>query len=105
MASSPRGATLAMPHGNPPASRRIAIRQQAREKHSTIHERTPVPRYRDGVALECRATNQLRDAMGLDDLELMVSYCCTVEDDWRVLEEVDHHGLERGERGLDLYVK
>jgi pyruvate,water dikinase len=62
------------------------------------------PRYRAGFALECRALRLVREAMGLTNVKLMVPFCRTAAEGRRVVEELAHHGLVRGERGLELYV-
>lgn len=61
-------------------------------------------RYRAGFALECRAIKKVRDEMGLGNLKVMIPFCRTVEEGRRVLEEMDSHGLKRGENGLEVYV-
>jgi pyruvate,water dikinase len=61
-------------------------------------------RYRDGFALECRAMRKVRDAMGLDNVKLMVPFCRTVEEGRRVIAELAINGLVQGERGLEIYV-
>jgi pyruvate,water dikinase len=62
------------------------------------------PRYRDGFALECRAMKQVRDAMGLTNVRLMIPFCRTIEEGRLVQAEMAKHGLTRGENGLQLYV-
>jgi pyruvate,water dikinase len=61
-------------------------------------------RYRDGFALECLAMKKVRDEMGLTNVKLMIPFCRTVEEARRVQEEMERHGLRRGENGLELYV-
>ena len=62
------------------------------------------PRYQAGFALECRAVNKVRDEMGLTNLKLMIPFCRTVEEGVLVQEEMNKHGLRRGENGLEVYV-
>ncbi|MBI4413535.1 MAG: phosphoenolpyruvate synthase, partial [candidate division NC10 bacterium] len=62
------------------------------------------PRYREGFALECRAMRRVREEMGLTNVKLMIPFCRTPEEGQRVLELMAHHGLSRGERGLEVYV-
>jgi pyruvate,water dikinase len=62
------------------------------------------PRYRDGFALECQAMRQVRDEMGLTNVKLMVPFCRTVEEGRTVLAEMQHHGLQQGKNGLEVYV-
>ncbi len=61
-------------------------------------------RYREGFALECRAMRKVREAMGLQNVKLMVPFCRTVEEGRRVIAEMARHGLIQGERGLEIYV-
>ncbi|HEX6175331.1 MAG TPA: phosphoenolpyruvate synthase, partial [Candidatus Binatia bacterium] len=62
------------------------------------------PRYQAGFALECRAMKKVRDEMGLSNVKLMVPFCRTVEEGRRVLEEMEKHGLKRGDNKLEVYV-
>ena len=62
------------------------------------------PRYRDGFALECQAMRQVREEMGLTNVKLMVPFCRTVEEGRKVLAEMQHHGLQQGKNGLEVYV-
>jgi pyruvate, water dikinase len=61
-------------------------------------------RYREGFALECAAIRRVRENMGLTNLKLMIPFCRTLGEGRLVLEELAHHGLERGENGLEIYV-
>jgi pyruvate,water dikinase len=61
-------------------------------------------RYREGFALECRAMKRVREAMGLDNLIIMVPFCRRVEEGEKVLAEMAKNGLKRGEKGLELYI-
>jgi pyruvate,water dikinase len=62
------------------------------------------PRYQAGFALECRAVKKVRDEMGLTNLKLMIPFCRTVDEGVLVQEEMNKHGLRRGENGLEVYV-
>lgn len=62
------------------------------------------PRYRDGFALECRALRRVREAMGLDNVIVMVPFCRTPEEGRKVIQEMRKHGLEQGKHGLEVYV-
>jgi pyruvate,water dikinase len=62
------------------------------------------PRYRDGFAMECQAMRQVRDAMGLTNVKLMIPFCRTVDEGRKVLAEMATHGLRQGENGLEVYV-
>ena len=80
-----------------------------------LHEENPMlgfrgasryysPRYRAGFALECRALRKLREEMGFDNVVIMVPFCRTPEEADRVLAVMAEQGLERGARGLQVYV-
>lgn len=60
--------------------------------------------YREGFALECRALKRVRDAMGLDNVRLMIPFCRRVAEAEAVLECMAREGLKRGENGLEIYV-
>jgi pyruvate,water dikinase len=47
---------------------------------------------------------KVREAMGLQNVKLMVPFCRTVEEGRRVIAEMAAHGLVQGERGLEIYV-
>jgi pyruvate, water dikinase len=61
-------------------------------------------RYREGFALECRALKMVREEMGLTNVILMIPFCRTPQEGRAVLAEMAKHGLERGKRGLEVYV-
>jgi pyruvate,water dikinase len=61
-------------------------------------------RYREGFALECRAMKKVRDEMGLTNLILMIPFCRRVEEARKVIEEMDKHGLKKGENDLQVYM-
>jgi pyruvate,water dikinase len=60
--------------------------------------------FRAAFALECRALQRVRQAMGLTNVIPMVPFCRTPEEGDRVLAEMANHGLVRGENGLQVYV-
>jgi pyruvate,water dikinase len=60
--------------------------------------------YREGFALECRAIRMVRDEIGLDNVVVMIPFCRTLEEADRVLHVLADHGLERGKKGLEVYV-
>lgn len=62
------------------------------------------PAYAEGFALECRAIRQVREDMGLDNVQLMIPFCRRVEEGERVLAEMARHGLVRGANGLTVHV-
>ena len=60
--------------------------------------------YREGFALECRAIKAAREQIGMNNVQVMVPFCRTVEEADRVLEVMAEHGLEKGKDGLSVYV-
>jgi pyruvate, water dikinase len=62
------------------------------------------PQYRDGFALECRAIRRLRDEMGFTNVLVMIPFCRSPEEADRVVEAMVENGLERGKKGLEIYV-
>jgi pyruvate,water dikinase len=56
--------------------------------------------FRDCFELECRALKQVRDAMGLTNIEIMVPFVRTVAEAKQVLELLGANGLPRGGNGL-----
>jgi pyruvate,water dikinase len=61
-------------------------------------------RYREGFALECAAIRRVREEMGLRNVIVMIPFCRTLEEGRRVVAELEHNGLRRGESGLEVYV-
>jgi pyruvate,water dikinase len=61
-------------------------------------------RYRDGFALECAAMKRAREVLGFRNIILMIPFCRTPEEADHVFEELEKHGLRRGEGGLQIYV-
>jgi pyruvate,water dikinase len=58
--------------------------------------------FRDCFELECRAMRHVREAMGLDNVQVMVPFVRTVDEAARVVELLAENGLRRGENGLRL---
>ncbi|HLS99381.1 MAG TPA: phosphoenolpyruvate synthase [Porticoccaceae bacterium] len=58
--------------------------------------------FRECFALECRAIRQVREAMGLTNLEVMLPFVRTVGEVEKVSAIMAEHGLGRGENGLRL---
>ncbi|NBQ68849.1 MAG: phosphoenolpyruvate synthase, partial [Nitrosomonadaceae bacterium] len=58
------------------------------------------PAFRDCFELECRALRQVRDSMGLTNVEIMIPFCRTLEEAEQVIALLASHGLERGKNGL-----
>ncbi len=62
------------------------------------------PRYREGFALECRAIRRLREEMGFRNVIVMIPFCRSTKEADQVLAVMAENGLERGEKGLQVYV-
>jgi pyruvate,water dikinase len=58
--------------------------------------------FRECFALECQALKQVRNTMGLDNVEIMVPFVRTVGEARQVIELLAEHGLKRGENGLKI---
>lgn len=61
-------------------------------------------KYREGFALECDAMRVVREEMGLVNVKLMIPFCRTVDEGKKVQEVMAENGLERGKKGLEIYV-
>ena len=77
------------------------------------HEENPMigfrgaSRYRSedfsaAFALECAAMKEVRDEMGLTNVQLMIPFVRTVAEGERILEILRGHGLTQGENGLKV---
>ncbi|MFN2505304.1 MAG: phosphoenolpyruvate synthase [Acidimicrobiales bacterium] len=60
--------------------------------------------YRDGFALECQAIRRVREAIGLNNVMVMIPFCRTPEEADRVLQTLAEEGLIRGAGGLEVFV-
>lgn len=60
--------------------------------------------YRKGFALECQAIRRVRETMGFDNVVVMIPFCRTPEEADQVLKVMKEEGLERGRKGLKIYV-
>ncbi len=61
-------------------------------------------RYREAFALECAALKRVREAMGLDNVIIMIPFCRRVDEARMVLQEMEKNGLKRGDHGLQVYI-
>ena len=61
-------------------------------------------RYKEGFQLECLAVRRVRETIGLDNVWVMIPFCRTLSEADQVLETMKEFGLERGQRGLKVYV-
>jgi pyruvate,water dikinase len=60
------------------------------------------PLFRPAFELECRALRQVRDVMGLTNVEVMMPFVRTVEECAAVVDLLAANGLARGDNGLRL---
>jgi pyruvate,water dikinase len=60
------------------------------------------PRFADCFAMECEAVKRVRDVMGLVNLELMIPFVRSVDEEVKVLDLMASKGLRRGENGLRI---
>lgn len=60
------------------------------------------PSFRDCFELECRAVKQVRELMGLSNVEIMVPFVRTILEAQSVIELLEEFGLKRGESGLRI---
>jgi pyruvate,water dikinase len=61
-------------------------------------------RYRAAFTLECRAIRKAREELGLENIQVMVPFCRTIDEADRVLATMKDEGLERGREGLQVWV-
>lgn len=60
--------------------------------------------YREAFGMECSAIRRVREEMGLDNLIVMIPFCRTVAELLDVYDIMEHYGLKRGEKGLQVYL-
>jgi len=53
------------------------------------------PRFKDAFALECKAIKKVREEYGLDNVQVMIPFCRTVEEGKKVIEIMEEQGLKR----------
>jgi pyruvate,water dikinase len=58
--------------------------------------------FQPAFALECRAIKKVREALGLENVQVMVPFVRTVGEAEEVVEILRREGLERGQNGLKL---
>ena len=62
------------------------------------------PEYTKAFQLECKALAYARDTMKMDNIVVMIPFCRTPEECKKVLDCMAKNGLERGIRGLKVYL-
>ncbi|HEY0897845.1 MAG TPA: phosphoenolpyruvate synthase, partial [Sphingobacteriaceae bacterium] len=62
------------------------------------------PEYKEAFGLECRAIKKVREQMGLTNVVVMIPFCRTVSELFKVYETMKEFGLERHKDGLEIYL-
>jgi pyruvate,water dikinase len=60
--------------------------------------------FKEAFMLECKAIKKVREEFGIDNVQVMVPMCRTLEEGRKVQEIMKEAGLERGENGLKVFV-
>lgn len=60
------------------------------------------PSFKAAFALECVAVKRVREAMGLDNVWVMIPFVRTLEEGRQVVEVLRENGLVQGEHGLKI---
>ncbi len=60
------------------------------------------PEFADCFALECIAVKEVRETMGLDNVEIMIPFVRTVSEASSVIAVLEEHDLKRGKNGLRI---
>src|SRR3569623_1998500 len=66
--------------------------------------RYPSERFAECFAMECAAMKQVREELGLTNVALMIPFVRSVDEARQVLELMTHHGLQRGEHDLKIFM-
>ena len=61
-------------------------------------------KYKEAFKLECEALKHARELIGLDNIIVMIPFCRTLEEADKVNALLAENGLERGKRGLKIYM-
>ena len=62
------------------------------------------PRFSACFAMECDAVKRVREVMGLSNLELMIPFVRSVDEEVKVIDLMADHGLRRGEDKLRIHL-
>lgn len=60
-------------------------------------------KFKDAFVLECKAIKKVREEYGLDNVQVMIPFCRTIEEGKKVIEIMKQNGLSQ-EAGLKIYV-
>lgn len=58
--------------------------------------------YKDAFGLECKAMLKIRNEMGLDNVQVMIPFCRTLDEARQVIETMAEFGLKQGEDGFKV---
>ncbi len=61
-------------------------------------------KFKEAFILELKAIKKVREEFGIDNVQVMVPFCRTVDEGKKVVEIIEGAGLKRGENGLKIYV-
>lgn len=62
------------------------------------------PEFKEAFKLECLAVRKVREEFGLTNLKIMIPFCRTVDEAKKVLAVMKEAGLERGKKGLEVFL-
>ena len=62
------------------------------------------PLFKEAFGLECEAIKKVRKEMGLTNVIVMIPFVRTVKELQQVLDVMKEFGLERGKKGLQVYL-
>jgi pyruvate,water dikinase len=60
--------------------------------------------FSDCFAMECAAMKKVREVMGLTNVALMLPFVRSIDEAKRALQEMEIHGLKRGDNELKIYL-
>ncbi len=61
-------------------------------------------KFKEAFILECKAIKKVREEFGLDNVQVMVPFCRTVEEGKKVLEVIKEGALVKDDNGLKVFV-
>ena len=60
--------------------------------------------FQPAFKMECQAIKRVREIFGLENIELMIPFCRTMEEGKETLKLMEKFGLKKGEKDLKIYV-
>lgn len=61
-------------------------------------------KFKKAFVLELKAIKKVREEYGIDNVQVMVPFCRTLDEGRKVLAIMEQNGLKKGENGLKIYV-